>query len=261
MTEEVRLETRDRIAVVTIDRPARRNAMTRDMLAAFEAHLAAVRADADVRALVVTGVDGAFCSGADLTAIGALGDGDARAAHERLRELYTPFLAIGEVEVPTLAAITGACVGGGIGLAMHCDVRVIADDAPIGVNFARLGIPPGLGISALLPKLVGYEAAAEMLFTGELLRGEEAARVGLVRRAVPRERVLPETLALAARIASGAPLAIRQMKRMLRVVARPDLEAVLELEAFAQAQLSSSRDAREGIAAILEGREPRFEGR
>jgi enoyl-CoA hydratase/carnithine racemase len=262
----VLLERRDDgVAVLTLNRPAERNAMSAELLDAFAARVDELGRDRAVRAVVLTGAGNAFCAGADFTALGDLGarSGVAGPAggHAALRSFYAAFLGIDRLDVPTIAAVNGAAVGGGLGLALLCDLRIVARTAKIGANFARLGIHSGLGITRRLPELVGEERAAELLFTGALVDGERAAAIGLALEAVDATEVLPRALALASRIATAAPLAVRHIKRTLRACVRRDLEPVLELEAFAQAMLMQTEDAREGIAAVLGKREPHFKGR
>jgi len=265
MSDTVLCERRDAVALVTLSRPDRYNAMTSDMCDEFRRVVADLRADRDLRAVVVTGAGKAFCAGADL---GLLGDLTARSGGEGpagmlegIRSLYDAFGAIDDLEAPTIAAINGACVGGGLGLALRCDLRVVADDAKIGATFAKLGIHAGMGITALLARSVGHEMASEMLLTGDLIRGERAATLGFASRCVARDQVVDEALALAERIAAGAPLAVRSMKRTLRLLTRADLATTLELEAHAQVLLAQTADAAEGITARMKRRTPHFEGR
>jgi enoyl-CoA hydratase/carnithine racemase len=235
------------------------------MLEAFRDGVGGLQAHPEVRAVVVTGAGKGFSSGADFTALGAwIGQSELSgplAVHNAIEMLYEAFLILHRLEVPTIAAINGAAVGGGLGLALLCDIRIIAEDAKIGGNFARLGIHPGMAISQLLPAAVGYEAAAELLFTGRLVRGKEAVEMGLARRAVPRDQVLTEAHALAAEIAMAAPLAVRWIKRTLRNVAGRDLDATLQAESMAQTLLMQSKDAQEGIQASMARRDPQFKGR
>ena len=270
MSDAVLVEVTDHVALVTLNRPERKNSMSVDLLDGFRAAMAQLRGDRNVRVVVITGAGKAFCAGADFSALGKLAElaqardgqpGGPIANHEALLALYDAFLTVDTLEVPTIAAINGAAVGGGLGLALLCDLRIVASRAKIGANFARLGIHPGLGISARLPAIVGEQAAAEMLYTGELIRGERAAQIGLALEAVPSEEVLARSMELATRIARSAPLAVRCIKKTLKITTRTDLSALLELEAYAQAKLSQTDDAREGISAVLTRREPNFEGK
>jgi len=265
MSTPVRCEIADHVAVVTLSNPGRRNAVSLEMLDALREVVPGVAADTDVRAVVLTGDGDAFCSGADFTALAGLsqrtGGGGVNASHEAIRQLYAGLAVIESLPQPTVAAVNGAAVGAGLGLALMCDVRVVSRDAKISAPFARLGIPTGLGISRLLPRAVGFEAAAELLFTGRLIRGDEAGALGLARHVVDRDEVLTKAMALAAEIAEGAPLALRYIKRSLYEANPTDLARVRELESLGQALLSQTADAQEGIAAALQKRKPDFRGR
>lgn len=265
MSDAVLTEVRGHVGVVTFNRPDKRNPMSLEMIDALPPALDALASSAEVRAIVVTGAGRSFSAGADFSAMAGLvartGASGPAATRQAVRALYDAFVAIDRVEVPTVAAVNGAAVGGGLGIALLCDIRIVAADAKLGANFSRLGIHPGLGITKRLPAAVGYERAAELLFTGRLVTGEEAVRVGLALEAVPTEAVLPRAVALAEEIAAAAPLAVRRIKRTLRAAAGREFDDVLESEAFAQTLLAQTEDAGEGIAAMMAKRSPKFEGR
>jgi len=173
--------------------------------------------------------------------------------------MYDSFLSVLDVEVPTIAAVQGAAIGGGLGLALCCDFRVVADDAKLQASFARLGIHPGMAITHLLPRLVGVERASEMLFTGEAVVGRDAPSIGLALRAVPADAVEGEAMTLASTIAANAPEVIRLTKQALRSRSG-DVRRAADREALAQAFCANTDDAREGIVAWMEKRSPRFVG-
>ncbi|HEV8321905.1 MAG TPA: enoyl-CoA hydratase-related protein [Myxococcota bacterium] len=253
------------VAWLVLNRPARLNPMSTELLAAFQARVAEVRADRSVRCVVVTGAGKGFCAGADLARlpeqIAQTGDPGAAGARAALRGIYQGFLCLLDLEVPTIAAVNGAAYGGGLGLAMLCDMRVAAAEARLAANFVKLGIHPGMALSYLLPTAVGYARAAEMLFTGRTLSGTDAAAAGLVNRAVPRDALAGEAQALADEVAAAAPLAVRLAKRTLRAAARFDPALALELEAWSQAATLGTADAAEGMGAALAKRPPRFTDR
>jgi enoyl-CoA hydratase/carnithine racemase len=254
----VRYDTQGPIGVLTLCRPDNRNSMTPELLAAFAAASAAARADLAVRCLVVTGSGASFSAGADFRS-GVQGDGGA--PHERSFAMYAPFLSLLDVAVPVIGALNGHAVGGGFGLALVCDLRVGAEGAKYGANFVRLGLAPGMAISYLLPRLIGLARANELLLTGRLVDGREAAALGLLNRALPAAEVLPAALELAHQIASAAPLAVRATKRAIRRGLELHVREAAEAEAFAQAESLATDDAREGVAALLAKREPVFTGR
>jgi enoyl-CoA hydratase/carnithine racemase len=248
----------DDIAVVTLNRPDNRNSMTAELLDGFTAAVARARAQAGLRCLVITGSGSCFSSGADFKA--EIQRGDGRLPHERSFAMYEPFLGVLDVEVPVVAACNGHTVGGGLGLALVCDIRIGARAAKYGANFARLGLHPGMAISYLLPRIVGASRAAELLFTGRLVRGDEAERIGLIGEALDADAVLPRALEIAAAIAAAAPIAVRMTKRSLYRGLGWEPRAAAELEAFAQAATIATDDLREGIQALLGKREPQFKG-
>jgi enoyl-CoA hydratase/carnithine racemase len=253
-------EAADRIGMVTLNRPELRNAMTPELLDAFSEAIGEAQRDAGLRCLVITGTGRCFSAGADLRSSmqrSDLGKPSSAASFA----MYEPFLKVLDVEVPVIAAMNGHTVGGGFGLSLLADIRVANADAKYGVNFARLGIHSGLGISYVLPRLIGAANAAELLFTGKLIRGSEALRIGLVTHAEDPGEVLPTAMELARAIAGSAPMAVRQMKASIRRGLRWEIrEAALE-EAALQAASLETEDAKEGVAAILEKREPEFTGR
>ena len=175
--------------------------------------------------------------------------------------MYAPFLSLVEVEVPIIGALNGHAVGGGFGLALTCDIRIGNEDAKYGANFARLGFGSGMAISYVLPRLVGVSRASEMLFTGQLVSGREAAAMGLFSRALPAAEVLPAARELAGEIAASAPLAVRAIKRALRHNLSWDPKSAARYEAALQADTLTTDDAKEGMAALLEKRSPEFHGR
>jgi len=248
------------VGVVTLNRPDSHNRMTEELLAGFSAALAAARADREMRCLVITGTGPSFSAGADFKAQVQRG-GEALLPNERSYAMYEPFLAVLDVEVPVIAAVSGHAVGGGFGLALLCDVRIASRTAKLGANFCRLGLAPGLGISYLLPRLVGASRAAELLFAGRLVTGEEAERIGLVSAAVDPDQVLPRALELAGEFAASAPLAVRATKRALRDGLGLDVRGAAWRESFAQAATLETDDFREGVAALLARRPPAFHGR
>lgn len=264
MPEPLLLLDRDgAVAILSFNDPERRNAMSQAMGEAFAERMAELGRDRDLRALVLTGAGRAFSAGGDLGMIEGRADqaGSGRGAvRDGMRRFYGLFLSLRELPFPSVAAINGAAVGAGLCVALACDLRIAAADAHLGLNFARLGLHPGMGATWTLPRLVGPERAAELLYTGRALRGEEAAAIGLVSRALPAEQVLPAARALASEIAASAPLAVRGVKRALARSLDVGLEDQLWFEASEQADCFSSQDVREGLAAVRERRPPRFRG-
>jgi enoyl-CoA hydratase/carnithine racemase len=258
--DSVLYESDGRIATVTLNRPENRNSMTPDVMQRFRACVARARAEVGLRCLVITGRGSSFCAGADFRSQGTAPE-DAALPADRSFASYAPFLDVLEVEVPTIAALNGHAIGGGLGLALVCDLRVASREARYGANFARLGFHSGMAISYLLPRLVGMPTAVDLLLSGRILSGAEAERLGLVHEAVPAQEVPAAARRRAEAVAANAPLAVRLMKQSLYRGLGWDPRGAARLEAFAQAATLATEDAREGIRALLEKREPDFRGR
>ena len=255
-------EMKGHIGLLRLNRPDNRNSMTPELLESFSRRIDEVATQEDLRCLVIVGSGPCFSAGADFKSIVQRDSGHGhRLPHERSYAMYEPFLKVLDVEVPVIGALNGHAVGGGFGLALLCDIRVGAREARYGANFARLGLHPGLGISYVLPRLVGVPRACEMLFTGRLVRGEEAAQIGLFSRAVDGDKVLDEALSIADSIAQNAPLAIRTMKRGFYAGLNWSPREAAMQEALAQAFTLQTEDVDEGIRALLEKRDPEFKGR
>ncbi len=257
MSDAVHYHADAHIGVITLNRPDNRNSMTPELLDAFAVASAAARADA-VRCVVVTGSGSCFSSGADLKSTPQREGREA--ASERSYAMYLPFLSLLDLAVPVIGALNGHTVGGGFGLALICDLRIGAREAKYGANFVKLGLAPGMAISYLLPRLIGLPHASELLYTGRLVDGNEAERLGILNRAVPAADVLAEAMALAHAIAANAPLAVRETKRALRRGLELHVHEAARVESYAQAETIATADAREGIAALLAKRPPVFTG-
>jgi enoyl-CoA hydratase/carnithine racemase len=251
------------VVLLTLSDPDRRNAMTEEMGAHLSGALTGLAARPEVRVVVLTGAGAAFSGGGDLAML------EEKAARAKsgldqtasMRRFYDAFLSVVDVPVPVLAAVNGHAVGAGACVALACDLAIVSTTARIGFTFSRLGIHPGMGGSWTLPRLVGPQRAAELLYTGRLVTGEEAVGYGMALEAVPAAEVLPRTLALAARIAASAPQPVRQLKRSLAGAGDRTLAQQLDVEASAQAENYRTADVEEGLRAARERREPTFTGR
>jgi enoyl-CoA hydratase/carnithine racemase len=247
------------VGVITLDRPDNRNSMTPELLDAFAVASAKARADTSIRALVLTGTGPCFSSGADFKSTLQRDTGEAPA--DRSYAMYVPFLSVLDIEVPVIGALNGHTVGGGFGLALVCDLRIGAIDAKYGANFVKLGLAPGMSISYMLPRLVGFAKANELLLTGRLVDGREAEALGILNRAVPATDVMRDAMELATTIAANAPLAVRATKAAIRRGLALTVREAAREEAVAQAETVASEDCAEGIAALLAKRTPVFKGR
>lgn len=242
----------DHVADVVIGRPPN-NYFDTALIADIATALEALDADPSYRAIVLASEGKHFCAGA------ALGDGDTSGVTGR--HLYDEALRIFATGLPIVAAIHGAAIGGGLGLALAADFRVGATEARFSANFAKLGFHHGFGTTVTLPAVVGQQRAAELLLTGARIGGEEAHRIGLLDRLVPLSALRDEAHRLAAEIASCAPLATRSIRATLRAGLVEQIHAATDHEKAEQDRLSRTHDFGEGVQAMSERRPPRFEGR
>jgi enoyl-CoA hydratase/carnithine racemase len=254
---------REHVAVVTLDRPERLNALTLGSFDELHDVCARLLADRETRVLVITGAGRGFCAGLDL---------DEAA---KLPEMATPEIAAGQehwgatvsalrsLPQPIIAAVNGPAAGGGLSLALAADIRVASSAARFNAAFVRVGLSAGdLGASWALPRVVGLGRAAELMFTGRFVEAEEAEAIGLVNRVVAPEELLPKTFELAEQICSNSPYGVRLSKRVLQAnVDAPSLEAALEVENRGQVLATRTEDMREALDAFRSQRQPRFRNR
>lgn len=265
----VRVERDGGVAIVTLDRPDRLNAWTGRMHAEYRAAFAHLEADPSVRAVVVTGAGRAFCAGADTAALdghaerGAYDPGlpaEVAAPGHGVRPEYDhPFVWQFGLRFPVVAAVNGPAAGVGLVLACCCDLRVVAEDAKLTTSAPRLGLPAEYGLSWLLPRLVGTGHAADLLLSSRVIRGDEAARMGLANRALPRDEVLPAAREWASAVAAEvAPSAVAMAKAQLYADLHDDLgTSVVRAERLLE-EAMRGEDYREGVRAWLARRPPAF---
>jgi enoyl-CoA hydratase/carnithine racemase len=257
MFEEIRVERRGEVELLTLDRPKARNALTFQTYAELEQAVRATTA----RCLVITGADPAFCSGDDVKQVMGGGERNPAAALAREPRLTPAAGALLETDVPVVAAVNGAAVGWGMELALLADLRVASERARFGELFVLRGLCCDVAGLTRLASLVGREKTAELLLTGDVIDANEAQRIGLVSRVVPHAELLPEALALAGKIAANPPLAVRRLKAGLREALDPDYVALGAWVSASLAELFQTEDHREGVKAFLEKRAPRYVGR
>ncbi len=244
----------DFVALAEIHRPPNNFfdlALIDDIAEAFEA----IDADPGCRAIVLASEGRHFCAGANF---GAPSEDDAQQGD---RHLYDAAVRLFSTRTPVVAAIQGAAIGGGLGLALMPDFRVAAPEARFSANFARLGFHHGFGLSVTLPRLVGQQAAAELLYTGRRINGEAALAIGLCDRLVPIDDLRDEARTLAAEIAASAPLAVDSIRETLRGNLAAEIRAATDREKAEQDRLRKTEDFREGTRAMGERRTPDFKGR
>ena len=251
----IRYEKRDRVAVVTIDRPDAMNALTKEMLGALDAAFAEFEDDDDLWVAILTASgDRAFCTGMDLKeAIPLLTSGDELGYEDHTKRQFS------DVFKPIIAAVNGHCIAGGMEMLAGTDLRVAAEHATFGLGEVRWGLVPAGGSHIRFPRQIPWALAMELLLTGDPIDARRAYEIGLVNRVVPADELMPTALKLAARICKNGPLAVRTSKQI--AVRSLGLEAGFVLEKALAAKVFASDDAQEGPRAFAEKRKPRFTGR
>jgi enoyl-CoA hydratase len=245
----VLIDKQEGIATVTLNRPDKLNALNRELRLAFCHAMQALRADPEVRAVIITGAGRAFCVGLDLR---ELGTGKSGIRDEGNATFVT---VIEDMEVPVIAAVNGFAITGGFELALACDMMIAAEEAQFADTHARVGVMPGGGMSARLPRAVGIRKAKELSLTGNYLPAREAERMGLVNRVVAKEQLLTAARELARQIAGANQKIVRQMKRLYDLTTRTTLEDALRIEQDSfrdfnrQANLGELEQARESVMA------------
>lgn len=261
MTElPVRLEL-GRVTRLVLNRPDKRNAMNPEMGQGVAVAVGRINASRETRVVLIQGEGRAFCAGGDFSSIQLNATRSTSQNRVGMVQFYRSFLSVLKIRVPTIAVLQGAAVGAGLCLAMAADMRLAAREAKLAANFVRLGLHPGMGCTALLPRLVGPAKAAELILTGSFVLGDEAERIGLVNTAVPRSELDELVAQVAEQVASAAPIAVAQAKATLSARLTEDVDAALQREASAQAVDFATADLLEGVRASVEGRKPVFQGR
>lgn len=261
--QDLQIELDGGVCWFTLDRPEQMNALTPEMGDGLVSALEQAGRDDEVRAIVITGAGRAFCAGGDLKTMNVRAERE-RTATGRLEALHAagrriPVL-LRQVQQPVIAAVNGAAMGWGCDLAVACDIRIAAEGARFGELFVKRGLIPDGGATYNLPRLIGMDRAAELIFTGRIVDAAEALRIGLVTRVVPAAELDTEARRLAAEIAANAPLAVQTAKRLLYAQQNLTIEQAMEQVTFFLSTLRQSEDHHEGVAAFLEKREAVFRG-
>lgn len=252
--EEIRLSgvllrIRSSIRQIVLNEPHRRNPMSPAIMEGLTAACDKIESDPDARVVILTGAGSAFSAGGDLAYNKANLQGPSERQHAFLTNLYKPFLRILDLPMPTIAAINGPAVGGGLAIAMLCDIRIIADEAKLVTAFSSMGFTPGLGLTYSLERAVGLSKAAELLYSGEILTGKDADALRLA-RSVPRDELEERVWALADKIAANSPTVNRMVKGAMFTAFRTELKQRLERDILAQVVTSVGSDYREYLASV-----------
>jgi enoyl-CoA hydratase/carnithine racemase len=261
-TEQVLCRIEDRVGLVTLNRPEARNALTMDMKQALDRVIPALGTNPDVGAVLLTGAGGAFCAGGDTKMMAK--DGKPPSPEDRKRQLRWEHgvpRALHRLDKPTIAALPGPAAGAGLGLALACDLRILAEGSFVTTSYVKLGLSGDYGTSWFLTQLVGTAKAREIMFTGDRLSATECESLGLANRIVPDAEIEKAALEWAAAIASGPPIALRMMKHNLNRAVTDELETVLDAEAERMVAGAGTEDYLEAVQAFQEKRKPVFKGR
>lgn len=259
---DVLYEVADHVATITINRPDRQNTISGPMLDALSRRLLEANADPGVRAMVITGSGRFFCAGLDLRGGGiSSGLSNQNSSPSNLDLRNTPPTVLHNLDTPTICALNGSAAGYGMDLALGCDIRIMADNAKLAAAFTARGVLPESGGTWILPRLLGWSKAAEIIFTGRTLLADECERLGLVSRVVPAEETLAAAQALGREIAGNAPLAVQASKRMMRMGMNETFNDHVHHVFLQLLPLFQSDDFKEGMASFMEKRKPAFKGR
>lgn len=268
-TEDFLAEVTDNgVAVFTMNRPQARNAMSGEMTAALQKCLADAEHDPDIKVIVLTGAGKGFCAGGDVKGMNASNSGGSKrqvtldeAIHSQRMNQRATAGKLHEMPKPTIAALPGAAAGAGLGLALGCDLRVMADTAILTTAFARVGFSGDYGGTYFLTKLVGAAKAREMYFLSDRVSADEALTLGLTNWVVPADQLMDKAMEIANRLANGPTVAYRYMKENLNRAMSGELNDCLDLEATHHIHTGATADHKEAAQAFVEKREPKFIGR
>jgi enoyl-CoA hydratase/carnithine racemase len=252
-------EDRGPVRHIVLNRPEKRNAMNQELIEGLGHALYSAANNPEIQCVILRGAGTMFSSGMDFGALGGLAE-----EPDRLREFRSGVLGAWnlceEMLKPTIAQIHGGCIGGALELALACDLRVVADDALMGIPETRVGLIPDVGGCSRLPSVVGVGRAKELIMTGRMIDGTEAERIGLANRVAPADQLDSATDALVSELLACAPLAVGHAKRVIDAAAKPALANTLELEVAVQELCARSEDFAEGARAFAERRQPAFSG-
>lgn len=260
--QTIKVEQTDGIATITLNSPEKLNSLSWKMMREITRACDEIERGGRARVIVFTGAGRAFCAGADLEDLQKTVSLKPVQREPNLKAWFKLVWRIKNVELPTIAAVNGAALGGGMALALACDIRIAADDARVGSVFVQRGASSAdMGMSWILPRIVGAGWAAELMFTGDIIDAAKGERIGLFNRVVPRDQLMQAAMELAGKLAAGPPLGLKFTKRALNRAVWEGLQGQLEYESATQTLTFLSEDFQEGVKSFYEKRKPVFRGR
>jgi methylglutaconyl-CoA hydratase len=254
----LKLDFNGTLATITLNRPEKRNALSFEMVAELQSALAEVEAN-PARVVIFTGAGKSFCSGMDLESLKDLAAQSPAQNLEDSRKLATMFRRIWSFPKPTIAAVNGAAMAGGCGIATECDFTIAAPEAKFGFTEVRIGFIPAI-VSVFLSRQIGDKHARDLLFTGRIIDAAEAHRIGLISQVVPADQLIATAQMLAASLTAVSPTSVVKTKRLLYEYTYAEIDRELELAVTANAKIRETADFREGISSFLEKRPPKWTG-
>ena len=260
--ETIQLERQGAVGIITLNRPASLNALTTEVGQEFQSAVNDVQ-ERGARAVIITGAGRAFCAGGDLREMQKIAEREGKVEaffDEPLRLLHECILLIRRTPLPFIAAVNGAASGAGCNLALACDLVIAGETARFNQAFIKIGLVPDCGGTFILPRLIGWKRAGELIMTGEIVTAERALEMGMINAVVPDEELLPRALAMAEKLAQAPTAAIGRIKELLEASATNDYRGQLELERETQIQSGLTKDFKEGVAAFVEKRPAKFVG-